>query len=117
MTRIIRLIAADIGRPITDLSSAIRYPQLARDTRQVLKKLGSLERTIGTHAGRRYSVRMMPYRTYDDRIDGVVITFIHITAAQEPGAKRVSAPLRRPVSPPRPPSGAERKRVRPIRGD
>ena len=116
MTRIIRLLAADIGRPITDLASAIRYPQLAKDARQVLKKLGSLERTIGTHAGRRYSVRMRPYRTCDDRIDGVVITFIHVTAALEPGTKRVSAPLRRLVSPSRTPVRAERKRVRPLRG-
>jgi chemotaxis methyl-accepting protein methylase len=116
MTRIIRLLAADIGRPITDLASAIRYPQLAKDARQVLKKLGSLERTIGTHAGRRYSVRMRPYRTCDDRIDGVVITFIHVTAAQEPGTKRVSAPLRRLIPARRASARPERKMIRPVRG-
>ncbi|HAT11474.1 MAG TPA: chemotaxis protein CheB [Planctomycetes bacterium] len=105
MTKIIKLIAADIGRPITDLASAIRYPHLARDARLVLKRLTSLDRTIGTRAGRCYSVRIMPYRTYDDRIDGVVITFIHATPSVEPTAKpgTRATPLqrRRPARPAR----------------
>jgi two-component system CheB/CheR fusion protein len=81
-TKIIKLIPADVGRPITDLASELRYPALAEDVREVLGTLASLEKPIGTRDGRWFSVRIMPYRTLDDRIDGVVLTFADITTAK-----------------------------------
>jgi two-component system CheB/CheR fusion protein len=81
-TKIIKLIPADVGRPITDLASALRYPALAEDVREVLRSLASSEKPIAAGDGRSFSVRIMPYRTLDDRIDGVVITFANITAAK-----------------------------------
>jgi two-component system CheB/CheR fusion protein len=86
-TKIIKLIPADVGRPITDLASDLRYPELAGDAREVLRKLASVEKTIGARAGRWFTVRIMPYRTLDDRIDGVVITFANITVAKTLEAK------------------------------
>jgi two-component system CheB/CheR fusion protein len=86
-TKIIKLIAGDAGRPITDLASELCYPALSDDAREVLRKLAPVEKPIGTHDGRWFTVRIMPYRTQDDRIDGVVITFANITVAKTLEAK------------------------------
>jgi len=89
-TKIIKLIAGDAGRPITDLASELCYPELSDDAREVLRKLAAVEKPIGTRDGRWFTVRIMPYRTQDDRIDGVVITFANIT-----GSKTLEARLRK----------------------
>jgi two-component system CheB/CheR fusion protein len=86
-TKIIKLIPGDAGRPITDLATELRYPELAEDAREVLRKLTFAEKPIGARDGRWFTVRIMPYRTLDDRIDGVVITFADITAAKMLEAK------------------------------
>jgi len=86
-TNIIKLIPADAGRPITDLASQLNYPELADDARVVLRKLVSVEKPVGARDGRWFTVRIMPYRTADDRIDGVVITFSDITEAKTLEAK------------------------------
>jgi chemotaxis methyl-accepting protein methylase len=82
MTKIIKLIPGDIGRPITDLASDLVYPDLAADARAVLQTLVFKESSVKTIDERWFSVRIMPYRTLDNRIDGVVITFADITAAK-----------------------------------
>ena len=81
-TKIIKLIPSDIGRPITDLASDLLYPELPDDAREVLRKLGFAEKPVAARDGRWFTVRIMPYRTLDDRIDGVVITFADITVAK-----------------------------------
>jgi chemotaxis methyl-accepting protein methylase len=86
-TKIIKLIPGDAGRPITDLASELRYPDLVDDAREVLRKLAAVEKPIGARDGRWFTVRIMPYRTMDDRIDGVVITFANITVAKTREAK------------------------------
>lgn len=83
MTRIIKLIPGDLGRPVTDLASDVLDPGLAGDAREVLRTLVAIERLVITGAGRSLVMRVMPYRTMDDRINGVVITFIDVTAAKE----------------------------------
>jgi two-component system CheB/CheR fusion protein len=82
-TKIIQLIPGDVGRPITDLASDLLYPELIADARQVLQNLGFSERAVPSRAGTWFRVRIMPYRTLDDRINGVVITFTDITAAKD----------------------------------
>jgi len=86
-TAIIKLIPADLGRPVTDLASALKYPELAEDAREILRTLTSAEKTIAARDGRWFTVRIMPYRTLDNRIDGVVITFADITVAKTLEAK------------------------------
>ena len=86
-TKIIKLIPGDVGRPITDLASDLLYPKLTDDAHEVLQKLGFSEKSIETTDGRWFTVRFMPYRTLDDRIDGVVITFSDITIAKTLEAK------------------------------
>ena len=56
----------------------------------MLRKLAAVEKPIGARDGRWFTVRIMPYRTQDDRIDGVVITFANIT-----GSKTLEAKLRK----------------------
>jgi len=78
-TKIFKLIKSDIGRPFTDQASDLIYPDLAIDAREVLRTLVFVKKQIETKDGRWFSTRIMPYRTFDDRIDGLVITFFNIT--------------------------------------
>ena len=83
ITHIIKLRKTDIGRPFTDLVSDLEYPEIETHTRKVLKTLTTIETAITTNDGRWFNVRIMPYRTHDDRIDGLVITFMDITIAKK----------------------------------
>jgi len=76
-TKIIKLIKSDIGRPFTDIVSDLIYPDLATDALEVLRTLVFVQNQIPTKDGRWFSIRIMPYRTFDDRIDGLLITFIN----------------------------------------
>ena len=79
ITSLINLIATDVGRLITDLSTELAYPELVSDARKVLVTLIFTEREVVANDGRWFMVRIMPYRTETNRIDGVVITFLDIT--------------------------------------
>ena len=81
--KIFKLIKSDIGRPITDLVSDLIYPDLPADALNVLKTLVYIKKQIPTKDGRWFSIRIMPYRTLDDRIDGLVITFFNISDLKE----------------------------------
>jgi two-component system, chemotaxis family, CheB/CheR fusion protein len=81
-TSIIKLIAGDAGRPITDITTDLDYPGLAADAREVLRTLVFIEKHVATCDGRWFLVRIMPYRTLENRIDGVVITFMDITKSK-----------------------------------
>ena len=86
-TKIVKLIPSDVGRPFTDLVSALDYPSLVEDMRAVLQKLISLEKPVPTRDGRWFNLRIMPYRTADERINGLVITFADISVAKQLEAK------------------------------
>jgi len=81
-TSIFKLIPGDAGRPITDLVSALDYPALVEDAHEVLRSLVFHEAQVSAKDGRWFAVRTMPYRTQDNRIDGVVITFADISVAK-----------------------------------
>jgi chemotaxis methyl-accepting protein methylase len=81
--KITSLIPGDVGRPIFDIACDLLYPGLREDALEVLRKLGFMEKPILTSEGRWFSARIMPYRTEDDRIDGVVISYWEITEAKE----------------------------------
>ncbi|NTU67675.1 MAG: PAS domain S-box protein [Chlorobiaceae bacterium] len=80
---LIKLIASDIGRPITDIVTDLNYPALADDAREVLHSLVYSEKQAATSDGRWYNVKIMPYRTQENRIDGVVITFTDVSIAKK----------------------------------
>jgi two-component system CheB/CheR fusion protein len=82
-TNIIKLIPGDAGRPITDLVTTLEYPELVLDAREVLRTLIFHEKQVATNDLRWFTVRIMPYRTQDNHIDGVVITFTNITVSKQ----------------------------------
>jgi two-component system CheB/CheR fusion protein len=88
-SKITKLIPGDVGRPITDIASALLYPELADDAHQVLRTLVKVERQISTPHGDWFTARILPYRTLENMIDGVVITFTDITPS-----KKLEAELR-----------------------
>jgi PAS domain S-box-containing protein len=72
-----------VGRPLVHVTSDLDYPQLIADADEVLRTLVFKETVVGTHDGRWYRVRVMPYRTQANVIDGVVITFTDVTAIKQ----------------------------------
>jgi len=82
ITSLISLIPGDAGRPITDLVTQLDYPDLAEDARRVLRDLAFVERQVTARDGRWFKVRIMPYRTQTNHIDGVVITFVNISESK-----------------------------------
>jgi two-component system CheB/CheR fusion protein len=88
-TRLFKLLPGDVGRPLSDIVTDMVYPGLLDDAAQVLSTLVFSEREIATGDGRWFQVKIMPYRTLDNVIDGVVITLNDIGRA-----KRLEAELR-----------------------
>lgn len=73
------LIATDVGRPLADLTHHLTYPEIASEAERVIERLDVAEREVRHADGRWFLARMLPYRTPDDRIAGVVLTFVDIT--------------------------------------
>jgi two-component system CheB/CheR fusion protein len=79
-TKIINLIQSDIGRPVSHIVSNLSgYGNLKEDTQAVLDTLVSKEADVQTAEGWWYTMRIQPYRTVDNVIEGAVITFIDVT--------------------------------------
>ncbi len=83
------LIPADFGRPLSDITGKLQYERLLQDAETVLEKLQPIEREVITSDSRAFIMRVLPYRTEEDRINGVVITFIDVS-----GRKKTEESLR-----------------------
>lgn len=83
VTDLFNITLSDEGRSITDFTHQLDYDALAADARQVLDNLVPVEREIRSREGRWFLVRLRPYRTVDDKIDGIVVTFIDVTARRQ----------------------------------
>ena len=96
ITTIIKLIPSDIGRPITDIARDIDYPELVDDAKEVLRTLVFKEKVVGATNERWFAVRVMPYRTLENVIDGVVLTFSDaaIARSMEAGLRQQASELR-----------------------
>jgi len=79
-TELMRLIPADVGRPVGDIALKLANADLQGDCRKVLADLRPAEREIQDENGGWYLRRVQPYRTHDNRIDGTVVTFTDVTA-------------------------------------
>ncbi len=77
--KIFNLIPEDVGRPLSDIVSKIPYSNITQDAREVLDTLNRKEVEVQTEDGSRFSLRILPYRTTENIIDGVVLTFIDIS--------------------------------------
>lgn len=80
VTKIYKLIAGDVGRPLSDIVSDLDYKEMQDDAKEVLRTLVFMEKQVPARDGRWFKVRIMPYRTLENVIDGVVITFVDVTA-------------------------------------
>ncbi|MFH2125591.1 MAG: CheR family methyltransferase, partial [Pseudomonadota bacterium] len=74
-TKLINLIASDVGRPVDHIVTNLDYPDLVSDAKKVLNTLGVKQSEVRTKGGDWYQMRIIPYRTMNNVIDGVVITF------------------------------------------
>jgi two-component system CheB/CheR fusion protein len=84
VTQIINLILSDVGRPVGHIvSNLIGYDRLSEDVKTVLDTLVSKEVEVQTTAGAWFAMRIQPYRTLDNVIEGAVITFADITRLKE----------------------------------
>jgi two-component system CheB/CheR fusion protein len=79
---IFHLRDADVGRPLSDLANTLDYPQLLDDVKQTLHALTPCTKSVAAAGGRWFSVRIMPYRTLANRVNGAVLTFVDISAAK-----------------------------------
>ncbi len=81
---VFHLVESDEGRPIEHIKARVGYDSLAEDARRVLRTLAPVEREIDNPAsGTRYIARVLPYRSTDNFIAGVVVTFVDVTARRE----------------------------------
>jgi chemotaxis methyl-accepting protein methylase len=81
-THLFKLISSDVGRPLSDSVTELDYISLQEDARSVLDTLLTVEKEVTASNDRWFKVRIMPYRTQENVIDGVVITFTDITEAK-----------------------------------
>jgi two-component system CheB/CheR fusion protein len=77
-TQLFKFIDSDIGRPVDDITSHLKMASLPQSVRQVLDTLVPSEREVQTNDGKWYSMRILPYRTLDNNISGVVVSFVDI---------------------------------------
>src|SRR5262249_39934728 len=78
ITELFNIAPGDEGRSITDFTHRLEYDDLAGDARRVVRDLSSSEREVRSKDGSWFLTRLKPYRTVEDKIDGVVVTFVDI---------------------------------------
>lgn len=84
ISKVFNLIKSDLGRPISDITTNIEgYPQLHEDARAVLETLDRKALELRTKDGLWFIMRIAPYRTVENIIDGVVVTFVDISRIKE----------------------------------
>lgn len=82
-TQLLNVIESDVGRPVAHITQNFTGIDLAADAASVLKGLAPAEKEVQARDGRWYTVRILPYRTIEDRIDGIVITFSDVTRLKD----------------------------------
>ncbi len=83
ITKIIKLRSSDVGRPFTEMVSDLQYPEIESNAKEVLQTLSSIEKDVLASNSRCFTVRIMPYRTFENHTDGLVITFIDVSLAKK----------------------------------
>lgn len=79
ITKVMNLIPSDIGRPLGHISSSLIHEDLTQDVEEVLRTLVYKEKELRTTRGDRYILRILPYRTKENVIEGAVVSFIDIS--------------------------------------
>jgi two-component system, chemotaxis family, CheB/CheR fusion protein len=79
VTELFSITPSDEGRPISDFAHLLEYDRMVADARKVLANLAPIRHEIHSRDDRWYDVHLRPYRTVDDKIDGIVLTFVDMT--------------------------------------
>ncbi len=82
-TKLVNLIPSDVGRPLEDIVSNVKYDNMIHDIKEVMDRVIYKEKEVRTKDGRWYLVRIIPYKTLENIIDGAVITFTDISEQKE----------------------------------
>lgn len=77
--KILGLIPGDIGRPLLNINPTIAIPEFQTMATQVMSSLRTVEKEVADRNGKRYQLRVLPYRTLDNKIDGVVIVLVDVS--------------------------------------
>lgn len=81
--RLMSLLDSDVGRPLSDLAPRVDDPDMVADVQIVLDQLAPIEKEVKNSDGHSYMRRITPFRTADNKIEGVVITFSDVTMLKE----------------------------------
>lgn len=82
-TEVFNILPSDFGRPLFDIKHSLEYPGLEHEVREVLRTLRMTEHEVRGNNGRWYVVRILPYRTTENHIAGVILNFIDVTRRHE----------------------------------
>jgi two-component system CheB/CheR fusion protein len=77
------MIGSDVGRPLSDISTTLKYDEMMEDIQQVLEKVIYKQTDVETKSGEWFQTKIIPYKTSKNVIDGVVITFTNITQSRK----------------------------------
>jgi two-component system CheB/CheR fusion protein len=80
VAELFNIYESDVGRPVTNFTHQMRYASIEQDAQRVLKTLTPFETIVESNRGHSYMMRIRPYRTLEDRIEGLVITFVDVSA-------------------------------------
>jgi two-component system CheB/CheR fusion protein len=94
IVNIINIITSDIGRPMIDLSLNIQYTSFIKDIKKVMEQLEPIQRVVNGKDNLSYLVRIIPYLSSENSVNGVVITFVDITKEMEAAAKEKEVALK-----------------------
>lgn len=83
VAELFNIIATDIGRPFEHVSHKLHHDDLLADIKQVLKSLSKIERKVKSKDGHWYIIKTLPYRTVQDKIDGIVLTIVEVTELKQ----------------------------------
>jgi two-component system CheB/CheR fusion protein len=101
--RILNLIPSDVGRPIDQINPNIVCPDLTGLIRGAIDRVTPMERQVSDRTGRWYSLRIRPYKSIDNRIDGAVLALFDASDRQDDRARGQQDLEEQPGASPRPP--------------
>ncbi|MBX3000672.1 MAG: PAS domain S-box protein [Caldilineaceae bacterium] len=82
-TELFHLIASDLGRPLKHITHQVLYEEMIQDATRSLERVITVEQKVQTADGRWFIAHFSPYRTIENQIDGVVLTFVNVTALKQ----------------------------------
>ncbi|WP_441000827.1 CheR family methyltransferase [Fodinibius sp. SL11] len=82
-TNLFNLIPSDTGRPFKHVTHQLNYDSIQSDIKQVNKNLETIKKVVADNNEHQYIMRVRPYRTINNKIDGVVLTFVDVTSLKK----------------------------------